>query len=843
MSGTKSFNAAGRARRLRCTNLDYVRALLGKIAKVLAVATAVGAASGVCSLQSARAQGTPQLTPPRMITGAAVIATSEEIPGGRAPFVGLMITIERDGRVSAAEVVDALAPPIDARAVAASRELVFEPAVRDGTAIRARIRFQFRVEVADSVIEASPSEPVLPEIALPENPFDVEEPAPALTTTVVEAPPAEATVLAVESSRFGARARARRPQPGAATQYTLEQEELTTVPGTFGEPLRVVATLPGVARSPFGLGFFLVRGASFENTGFFVDGFPVPVLYHFFAGPAVISSRLVERLDFYPGGYPVSFGRFNAGVIALHTGPLPTPHNRIRLEAEVDLFRASALAVIPLPDRRGSIAVALRRSYFELLLPLIAPGIDLSYGDFQVRGDFDLGGNVKSSLFIFGSTDQLDTSGALSGGATASAQNTSLGYDFIRGIGSIEARLPGGWRLKWAGSFGYDQNDTGQRTGKQDLGISIRWNYFAQRLDAVYPHNAWNETRFGVDTIARTITLGATVPLPSGLGQFPRPEPIPSSYFDVDDRIMSTTAAAYVEHTAKLAQFELTGGIRAEYFRYADVSQPLIMPRAVVRWRATDDVLFKAATGLFSQEPIPFQLTRNLGDQRLTPYQSWQTSIGTEVKLPESIEVEASAFYTQMWSLARATNQIVAADVATGVRRRFFVDDGQGRAYGMELMVRRRIERGFYGWISYTFSRSERFIDGGNVVPFSWDQTHVLNLALSYAVDGWRFGARFQLATGRPWFDVVGARYDADADEYRSVTADLGGRLPTYHQLDLRIDRDFTIDEVSGSVYLEVLNVYNQPNAEGYIYQFDYARRDRLPGLPTLGTLGVRVVY
>ena len=85
-----------------------------------------------------------------------------------------------------------------------------------------------------------------------------------------------------------------------------------------------------------------------------------------------------------------------------------------------------------------------------------------------------------------------------------------------------------------------------------------------------------------------------------------------------------------------------------------------------------------------------------------------------------------------------------------GPRRQFFVADEQGRAYGLEVMIRRRIEQGFYGWLSYTLSRSERQVQGGRWVPFGFDQTHVLNLAASYAFDGWRFGGRFQVATGRP---------------------------------------------------------------------------------------------
>ena len=60
--------------------------------------------------------------------------------------------------------------------------------------------------------------------------------------------------------------RARKPA-AAVTRYELAQPELKVVPGTFGDPLRVVQNLPGVARTPFGLGALVIRGAVAQRLG------------------------------------------------------------------------------------------------------------------------------------------------------------------------------------------------------------------------------------------------------------------------------------------------------------------------------------------------------------------------------------------------------------------------------------------------------------------------------------------------------------------------------------------------------------------------------------------------
>jgi hypothetical protein len=122
-----------------------------------------------------------------------------------------------------------------------------------------------------------------------------------------------------------------------------------------------------------------------------------------------------------------------------------------------------------------------------------------------------------------------------------------------------------------------------------------------------------------------------------------------------------------------------------------------------------------------------------------------------------------------------------------------------------------------------------------------------LNFALSYATGGWTFGARYTLASGRPVNDLLDpegddAVYDADEDD---IDADSRGRitrLPLFHQLDLRVDRAFTVGPLDCSIFLDIINVYNAANAESWQYNYDFTRRAPVPGLPFLPTIGVKGV-
>ena len=110
--------------------------------------------------------------------------------------------------------------------------------------------------------------------------------------------PGRVELLRPRSARGGlneTRVRAR-PEHPEETKQTLTSAELTTVPGTLGDPLRVLQNMPGVARAPFGLGLLIVRGANPSDTGVFIGGEPIPVLYHFLAGPSVFT-RQPDRQD------------------------------------------------------------------------------------------------------------------------------------------------------------------------------------------------------------------------------------------------------------------------------------------------------------------------------------------------------------------------------------------------------------------------------------------------------------------------------------------------------------------------------------------------------------------
>ncbi|MGB5927696.1 MAG: hypothetical protein WBH03_05950, partial [Cyclobacteriaceae bacterium] len=137
-------------------------------------------------------------------------------------------------------------------------------------------------------------------------------------------------------------------------------------------------------------------------------------------------------------------------------------------------------------------------------------------------------------------------------------------------------------------------------------------------------------------------------------------------------------------------------------------------------------------------------------------------------------------------------NQVDYIDGADLLLNEFLEGDllyGRGRAYGLELFVRKK-EGDLTGWVSYTLSRSERRVEGisnNEWYPAKYDRTHVLNIVSQYDLnDRWNFSANFAYATGvattfpNARFVWNGITAPHNTEERRN-----NYRVPAYHRLDV----------------------------------------------------------
>lgn len=638
--------------------------------------------------------------------------------------------------------------------------------------------------------------------------------------------------------------RARRP-PREMTRRTLQTREIARMPGTAGDALRSVQNMPGVARPMFGSGVVVIRGSAPADTAFHLDGVPIPLLYHFGAFRSAIASDLIERIDFYPGNYSVRYSGVMGGIVDV------TPRTPRREDwtgyVDANVIDAGAFVEGPIGGR-ASIAAAVRRSYIDATLPALLPdhaGFSIVaapvYWDYQLLWDWEPTGADRLRFFVYGSDDSLAfLFGRPDQRDPAMTGDLSMNVGFHRG----EARWirdlgPRAENLLLV-AFGYNE----LRFLAADT-FDITYRFFPIRVREEFtfrPSDALRVT-LGVDSGVEWFLARARIPDVLEAFESGGHDDMPSIGFanmlEVDDSGFGVAPGFYVETELRPAPaVRLIPGVRLDL--YDDASAIAVEPRFNARWDVLDGTTLKAGVGLYSQPPQPQQSSPDTGNPDLDLQRSYHYGVGVEQRIWRNIDLAVDLFFKNVDRLVRPTTDEVLRDGELVAER--YDNDGVGRAYGMELLLRYNPDDFFFGWIALTVLRSERWEPGEGWFRSHFDQTVNLTALGSFDIGaGWSAGFRFRLVSGPLTTPVVGSIYDADADRYLPIVGRRNSvRLPLFHQLDLRVDKTFDWGAFKLSVYLDVQNVYYNANVEEIAYSYDYTETAYVTGLPIIPALGIK---
>ena len=868
----------------------------------------------VARAQDASREG-PRLTrAPELVELVEADYPPDAREAGVEAAVTLQLTIDASGAVTDAVVIEPAGEAFDAAALAAVRQFRFRPAEVDGVPAAIRITYQYRFTLA---YEAPPPpttgtlagvvrdrrtrEPVADvTVAVDGGPTvrtDAEgrfelaglPPGPAALTLSgdrLTALRTEETVAAGERLEVAYEVVLREPEgdedavgdeddmeivvvaPALRREVVstrVEAEEARRVPGTGGDVLRVVESLPGVARSSVGSGQLVVWGASPEDTRVYVDGVRIPRLYHEGGLRSVLASDLVESLDLVPGGYGAAYGRGLGGIVTVRTRT-PTGDGLHGVVA-ADLYDVSAMLRGSVEDRWRA-AAAARVSWLHLLVE--ATQGDLGdyvavprYWDAQMRAAHQIrGGETIELVYLLGG-DRVSRGVPSSDPALVTRESRELDFqrlyarwDRDHGDGTRSSVVPWvGWdRSARASAFG----DVTTSIASEQWIVGLRASH---RTRAVSTSDVSLEVEIGADAELDLVSVSrqGSIGLPAREGDVrvfgqPPPDRIASDAWEV----AQIGAAPYVEADLSLfaGALHVVPGLRLDPYARAvtrrapregdapDIGLTLqdfrAEPRLAVRWDPYDFLGFRAAAGLYHQPAVAEDLSATFGNPTLPVAQAWHVLAGAAVRPLPTLSVEVTGFASFSEGLAARSLE------ASPRRAAALVPEGWGRAYGVQSLVRLEETEGFSGWIAYTLMRSERQDAAGQPWrPFDFDQTHVLTALLAWSPGGgFEAGARFRYASGYPRTPVVDAYYDASRDRWQPRFGERGSdRLPDFVQLDLRVGQRFDIDQTRLELWLEVQNVTNQANAEEYVFSPDYRRRDIIRGLPILPVAGLRWTF
>ena len=317
-----------------------------------------------------------------------------------------------------------------------------------------------------------------------------------------------------------------------------------------------------------------------------------------------------------------------------------------------------------------------------------------------------------------------------------------------------------------------------------------------------------------------------------------------------DEGVVLHKLSAFAQTTVDIgSRVKLTGGLRADEVSTLDDGFEL-SPRGSVLIDLGSGVTAQAGGGLYHQAPSLIALSvKDNGrplNLSLRQQRNVQVASGVSWTVNQGFRLSAEAFWKEysrvplLVSDPRVSVSNLGGDYGF-VGAEPLMDDGTGRARGLEIFAQQKLLQNAYFLGAYTLSWSEFAGMGGGLRPSAWDRRHALDLTGGYRVGSWEFGSKLRVLSGlatTPW-DIV-ASEQSYAITGRGVPdwARLGEvRTPGYVRLDARIERRLDFSAWNAVLFLDVQNVLNRENSVGFAYTEDPAFENRIRPIDGSGLL------
>ena len=647
--------------------------------------------------------------------------------------------------------------------------------------------------------------------------------------------------------------------PEKASKITLTADELKRTPGTGGDPINAVQSLPGVVSAGEGSGQMYMRGSDTHENGALVNGIPIGYLYHFGGLRSTINPALVEDFNVFLGGFPVEYGDRLGGVIDVQLREPKT--DRLHHSWHIGTYESSFLIEGPLGQSgRDSFFIGGRRSYIDVLLSADAMtelmGDDSEDAIIQVpryydtqagwhrkldNGTFDLLWSSADDEMKFFVDSIADTEPELAGNFEMDTGYKTLGANW-------QSSLNSKWQQQTVISASRYHEDV--LIGTDDEGNPY---YSDSKIDSLriqpelyFTPNAHNRLTLGTEIDYQYFPLKLYVPEPQAPGEVDydfTTAPKHKVHRDLD----AINAAPFAKYSHTFDDLTLSIGGRYSIMRASDdIAMEAFSPRLGIEYQLADAVLLTANWGHYVQSPEPIYLLKDFGNPRLGYTKAEHRVIGAQVELNPHWSLQLEGYHKPMSQLVVGSGEEAPDN---------YVNEGTGEAYGADLLIKHEGANGAMGWLSYAYAQSTRTNElTGEKDDFDSDQPHSLNLVWSQPFPGnwnqWTWGVRVQAHSGTPYTPIIGraeetledgsTRYVPIYGEYNSE------RLPTYFRTDLRLDRTFLFRQWNMNMYFDLQNLSFSKNVVDYDYGDNYEYYDNpreIRGMPFFPHFGVELNF
>ena len=651
---------------------------------------------------------------------------------------------------------------------------------------------------------------------------------------------------------------------------TITSEGINRMPSVGGEPdlAQALQLVPGVISTGDQGGQLYIRGGSPVQNKLLLDGVILYNPFHSIGLFSVIETEAIRSADIYTGGYGAQYGGRISSIMDITT----RDGNARRFSGKIGVNTFSSKIILEGPLKRAtensktsvSILASGKYSYLPQSSKALysytergKDGLPFGFGDGYLKLTVNGSGGNRVSLFGFAHTDRATFD-----------QVSSIKWNQFGG-GVNFALVPGTANVKIDGRFGYSYYKIGlTEPSKSPRSSTVNGFNFGLDMSSFFKRD---KLQYGIEAIGFTTDF-----------QFYN-----AANRQINQKENTTEFAGYVRYRMNRGRFVFDPSFRLHY--YASLNEVSPEPRLSIKFNAAEGFRIKASGGMYSQNLIAANndydvvnlfygflsgspnLPENFNGKpvRSQLQKAEHAILGFEWDILKNLNLNVEGYYKNFRQLTNLTRFKIYEDNAANAdqpdryKKDFIVE--KGYAAGLDVTLNYNIERLFVSAI-YSLTYTERFDEIVTYFP-SFDRRHNLNLLATLKLGkkkaikpgknetkssgnyyNWELSARFNFGSGFAFTQSAGYYPNLNfqqgiTTDYVTANSDLGiilatvngGRLPTYHRLDIGAKYITKFNERFGlEVSAGATNVYNRKNIF-YVDRITFKRVNQLPVLPYLG--------
>lgn len=620
--------------------------------------------------------------------------------------------------------------------------------------------------------------------------------------------------------------------------------EIKRSPGGNRDISKVIQSFPGVASSTSFRNDIIIRGGAPNENVFYLDGIEVPNINHFSTqgssgGPVgMLNVDLIESVDYLSGGFPSNRGNTLSSIFEFSQ----KVGNPDKLNTNLTLGSSDLALLLDGPlGNNSSFVLSARKSYLQFLFKALQLPFLPEYNDIQFKYLNRLSDQSELTVIGLGAID-----------------NFSLNKEANDGLSDIETLNRNQYILD-----NIPVNDQWNYT------IGSRYRYFMPKggfHTLVLSRNHLNNTAIKFDDNIENIEnlvldysseeienkfryeytikkWGWDLNIGAGTDYVQYLNETYNKISGANGEIIEINYDSSLEFlkTGLFAQFTnqffnervmLSLGLRTDFNNYSKSMSNIFdqfSPRASLSYYLKSNLKFSINSGIYYQLP-PYTVMgyRENGvlinkENNLTYIECIHYVSGFEFITKSNTKLSLEGFYKKYDNYPYLVrNSISLANLGADfgvIGDEPVTSSSKGRTYGLEFFAQRKLTKGIYGLLSYTFSYSQfsNIENSNNYLPSSWDQRHIINLCAAKKFSrNWEIGLKWRYTSGSP-YTPYNEQISMQADvwavngqgilDYNNINS---LRNPSFHQLDIRLDKKYYFKKWSLNIYLDIENVYNK---------------------------------